>query len=99
MEQSHDYHMTSGGADSGLWSQSSSLPAEHQHHINFDRIIKNVKELNILAGEGSSEVTTTPKGAKLKVSLTVSLCIHRCTKRHKYIQMHALASLVVLATV
>lgn len=66
-EQSHDDHMT-GSAGSGLWSQSSSLPAEQQHLVNFDLIIKNVKELNILAGEGSSEVARTAKGAKLKVS-------------------------------
>lgn len=67
-EESYEYHMTSGATGSGLWSQKSSLPAEHQQHINFDLIVKNVMELNVLAGEGSSEVTKTPEGAKLKVN-------------------------------
>lgn len=66
-EQSHDCHMTSHSMGSGLWSPSSSVPAEHQCSLNFDLIIKNIKDLNVLAGEGSSEITKTQKGAKLKV--------------------------------
>lgn len=73
-EQSHEHHMTSGDGSirsgSDVWHPSVSLPSEQQCQdlVNFDMIIKNIKELNILAGEGSSEITRTPKGAKLKVS-------------------------------
>lgn len=59
---SHDSHVSSDGHS--MWSPSNSLATG----VDFDAIVRNVKELNILAGEGSSEVTRTSKGAKLKVS-------------------------------
>ena len=70
-EHSRDCHTTNHAttAGSGLWSPGSSVPAEHQYSLNFDLIIKNIKDLNVLAGEGSSEVTKTQKGAKLKVQI------------------------------
>ena len=58
-----------GGECSDMWSPSNSLPVDRESSIDFDLVIKNVKELNILAGEGSSEVTRTPQGAQLKVSV------------------------------
>lgn len=61
---SHDCHVSSHG----MWSPGSSLATGHEVGVDFDTIVRNVKELNILAGEGSSEVTRTQKGAKLKVS-------------------------------
>ena len=67
---SHDSHVTSevpSGAGN-MWSPNSSLVAGQEVGVDFDAIVRNVKQLNILAGEGSSEVTRTPKGAKLKVS-------------------------------
>ena len=54
------------GQPSGVWSPDRSL-SQQQEDVNYDRIIKNIRELNILAGEGSSTVTKTPEGAKLKV--------------------------------
>ena len=60
-EESHDKHMTN---NSKLWSQKSSLPLEQ---VDFDLIIKNIKDLSVLAGEGSSAVSKTSKGAKLEV--------------------------------
>ena len=35
--------------------------------MDFDLVMKNIRELNILAGEGSSDVTRTKDGARLKV--------------------------------
>lgn len=51
----------------GVWSPISSLPPIQEFSVDYDKIIDNVKQLNVLAGEGSSEVTKTPKGAQLKV--------------------------------
>ncbi len=69
-------HQQSFGPASGsMWSPSSSLDpnqegeGQRETPVDFDVIIKNVKELNILAGEGSSEVTRTRKGAHLKVDI------------------------------
>ena len=50
----------------GVWSPNSSI-VNHELDVDFDLIVSNIKQLNILAGEGSSEVTRTPKGAQLKV--------------------------------
>jgi hypothetical protein len=62
-----DGHVTGSHSTGTMWSPNSSLVAG-QEAVDFDTIIKNVKELNILAGEGSTEVAKTPKGAQLKVS-------------------------------
>ena len=35
--------------------------------MNYDLIIRNVKELNIIAGEGESKIEKTKDGARLKV--------------------------------
>ena len=35
--------------------------------MDFDLVMKNIRELNILAGEGCSDVTRTKDGARLKV--------------------------------
>ena len=51
----------------GMWSPSSSLSTNLEFSVDFDLIVDNIKQLNILAGEGSSEIAKTPKGAQLKV--------------------------------
>ena len=51
------------------WYPKSSLPSELS--IDFDCILRNVKELNILAGEDSAQIMNTPTGAKLTVSTIV----------------------------
>ena len=48
------------------WHPKSSLPLEL--YIDYDRILRNVKELNMLAGEDSAQIMNTPTGAKLTVS-------------------------------
>ena len=34
--------------------------------MDFDVVLKNIRELNILAGEGCSDVSRTKDGARLK---------------------------------
>lgn len=41
--------------------------ATREFKMDFDVVLKNIRELNILAGEGCSEVTRTKDGARLKV--------------------------------
>ena len=54
----------------GVWVPGRSLVGGGEFVVDFDAIVHNVKELNLLAGEGKSHVTTTAdKCAKLKVSL------------------------------
>ena len=58
-------HKSSGN---GVWVPGNSLVGGGEFIVDFDAIVCNVKELNLLAGEGKSHVTTTAdKCAKLKV--------------------------------
>ena len=41
--------------------------ATREFKMDFDVVLKNIRELNILAGEGCSDVTRTKDGARLKV--------------------------------
>lgn len=43
--------------------------ADSSFKVNFDVIIENIKELNILANEGVAKVQQTLGGARLKVRL------------------------------
>lgn len=56
-------------SDSSVWFPGDSVAkvGGAKDSIKFDLIIQNVKELNMLAGEGSSGVHNTPTGARLKV--------------------------------
>ena len=49
--------------------------AAYKFEMNFDVVLQNIKELNILAGEGCSEVSRTKDGARLKVHVVQSLLI------------------------
>ena len=40
-------------------------------HVDYDLVIRNIEELNILAGEGVAKIQQTPDGARLKVGLLV----------------------------
>lgn len=45
----------------------SSTPTAFQLQVDFDLIVKNIEELNSLAGEGEHVISHTTKGARLKV--------------------------------
>ena len=48
-------------------------PAQHEFQMDFDVVVKNIRELNILAGEGCSDVSRTRDGARLKVDVLLNL--------------------------
>lgn len=45
--------------------------------MNFDLVLQNIRELNILAGEGESFVQATARGAKLSKKDPVQLTLYR----------------------
>ena len=54
----------------------SSLATSAPFKVNFDLIVKNIEELNNLAGEGEHVIAHTSKGARLKVDpLQISVLI------------------------
>ncbi|XP_020622352.1 UBX domain-containing protein 11-like isoform X1 [Orbicella faveolata] len=61
-----------------VWNPNSSVvnTAAYKLKMNFDVVLKNIRELNILAGEGCSEVSRTKDGARLKVRDSVPLTLY-----------------------
>ncbi|KAK3747756.1 hypothetical protein QZH41_008788, partial [Actinostola sp. cb2023] len=57
-----------------MWNPVASIPQE-TYQMNFDLVIKNIKELNILSGEGCAVVSKTKDGARLKVPDPVPLTL------------------------
>lgn len=72
--RSSDYNVGSGHET--MWSPSTSIATPQKFSVDFDVVIKHIKELNILAGEGSSEVTRTSNGAQLKVLKPVPITLY-----------------------
>ena len=65
---------TNRSFDSFLWlcfplmlDSSLVTSAPYDFQMDFDVVLKNIRELNILAGEGCSDVSRTKDGARLKV--------------------------------
>ncbi|NWH26570.1 UBX11 protein, partial [Grus americana] len=48
-----------------------------KHRIDFDLILENVKDLNVLAGEGISQVKHTPGGARLRQPEPLPLTLYQ----------------------
>ncbi|XP_066191416.1 UBX domain-containing protein 11 [Sylvia atricapilla] len=48
-----------------------------QHQIDFDSVLENIKYLNSLVGEGSSEIEHTPWGARLRRPEHLLLTLYR----------------------
>ena len=46
------------------------MSSDSDFHVDYDRIIQNIEELNALAGEGVGQVQHTADGARIKVSVT-----------------------------
>ncbi|XP_036414369.1 UBX domain-containing protein 11 isoform X2 [Colossoma macropomum] len=70
-------HDTAEPADSGhtLWQPGASLV--RRFSMNFDLALQNIMDLNILAGEGQSYVTSVPGGAKLTQQDPVPLWLYK----------------------
>ncbi|XP_027763504.1 UBX domain-containing protein 11 isoform X2 [Empidonax traillii] len=58
-----------------LWKPGEAVVSKHR--IDFDLILENVKYLNLLAGEGSSQIKHTLRGARLKQPEPVPLTLYQ----------------------
>lgn len=78
LEESPSEGRSSLNSHQGIWKPDSSLVgnATREFKMDFDRVLNNIRELNILAGEGCSDITRTKDGARLKVRDPVPLCLY-----------------------
>ncbi|XP_009880493.1 PREDICTED: UBX domain-containing protein 11 [Charadrius vociferus] len=58
-----------------LWKPGEAVVSKHQ--IDFDLILENVKDLNVLAGEGVSQIEHTPGGARLRQPEPLPLTLYQ----------------------
>ncbi|XP_040443751.1 UBX domain-containing protein 11 [Falco naumanni] len=58
-----------------LWKPGEAVVSKHQ--IDFDLILENVKDLNVLAGEGISQIEHTPGGARLRQPEPLPLTLYQ----------------------
>ena len=49
--------------------ESSIVGEETPPSIDYDKLLDNIKDLNVLAGEGISRIQRTTDGARLKVCM------------------------------
>lgn len=66
------------GSLGDMWDPNSSRTNSraqsnnsNPHNIDFDKILENIKELNVLAGEGETQIEKTKSGARFKVRVKV----------------------------
>ncbi|XP_060756611.1 UBX domain-containing protein 11 [Neoarius graeffei] len=57
-----------------LFSGASSV---RSFSVNFDLVLQNIRDLNVLAGEGGTRITFVPGGAKLTPQPAVDLQLYR----------------------
>ncbi|XP_052831493.1 UBX domain-containing protein 11 isoform X2 [Octopus bimaculoides] len=62
--------------DPCLWSSEESIP-EKSVKVDYDVVIQNIKELNLLAGEGVANVEPTKDGARLKYTESAALTLYK----------------------
>ncbi|XP_014804099.1 PREDICTED: UBX domain-containing protein 11 [Calidris pugnax] len=58
-----------------LWKPGEAVVSKHQ--IDFDLILEKVKDLNVLAGEGISQIEHTPGGARLRQPKPLPLTLYQ----------------------
>ncbi|XP_071624136.1 UBX domain-containing protein 11 [Heliangelus exortis] len=58
-----------------FWKPGEAVVSKPQ--IDFDQILENVKDLNVLAGEGTSQIEHTPGGARLRQAEPLSLTLYQ----------------------
>ncbi|KAL0984707.1 hypothetical protein UPYG_G00145670 [Umbra pygmaea] len=73
-QQEGDEQMES--SERRVWQQEVSM-ARRTFQMNFDLVLQNIRELNILAGEGESHVIATFRGAKLAQQDPIPLRLYR----------------------
>ncbi|CAI9738350.1 domain-containing 11-like [Octopus vulgaris] len=67
---------STGTYDPCLWSPEESIP-EPSLKVDYDVIIENIKELNLLAGEGVANVESTKDGARLKYTEPATMTLYK----------------------
>ncbi|PFX28784.1 UBX domain-containing protein 11 [Stylophora pistillata] len=67
---------SSTAAPSSISRQGVWNPTPRDFQMDFDVVTKNIRELNVLAGEGCSDVSRTKDGARLKVRESVPLVLY-----------------------
>ncbi|TRY96054.1 hypothetical protein DNTS_021169 [Danionella cerebrum] len=76
-----DYGMIWVGSDEGQEKVESQNPVKRIDkkifQINFDLVIQNIQDLNLEAGDGESQVTAVPGGAKLTRNASVPLWLYK----------------------
>jgi len=72
-----------GDNEEPLWNPDSSISEQchpqHQHkefHMDYDLVLKNIAELNEIAGEGQHFIKHTKDGARLQVKESVPLILY-----------------------
>ncbi|CAC5409943.1 unnamed protein product [Mytilus coruscus] len=68
----------SSGSSEELWRPESSLAGDDDPPppIDYDKILENIKDLNVLAGDGISRIQHTTDGARLKMPDPVDLALY-----------------------
>uniref|UniRef100_T1J3W0 UBX domain-containing protein 11 n=1 Tax=Strigamia maritima TaxID=126957 RepID=T1J3W0_STRMM len=59
-----------------LWKPDSSVSTNKEFHVDYDLVVGNIKELNILAGDGKSQIDVTSGSAKLKTIEPIPLTLY-----------------------
>ncbi|XP_072018907.1 UBX domain-containing protein 11-like [Amphiura filiformis] len=63
--------------ETDLWRPGTSLVGQTSSlHIDFDKIIKSIRELNVLAGEGEKKIQHTVNGARLRAQEPIPLTLY-----------------------
>ncbi|XP_033741236.1 UBX domain-containing protein 11-like isoform X2 [Pecten maximus] len=62
----NDEGSSSTSSEGDTWRPGTSVSNQPDFEIDFNVIIENIKELNVLAGEGVSKIQHTTDGARLK---------------------------------
>ncbi|XP_026083872.1 UBX domain-containing protein 11 isoform X2 [Carassius auratus] len=77
----NDYGMIWVGRYEEREQANSHLPgatnARKSLRMNYDLVLQNIQELNIVAGEGESHVTAVPGGAKLTQQSSIPLWLYK----------------------
>ncbi|XP_062394485.1 UBX domain-containing protein 11 isoform X2 [Sardina pilchardus] len=73
-ERSSDMDDVDKHTKQGLWEPATSRTGEFR--MNFDLVLANIRELNVLAGEGESYVKVVPGGAQLAQRTAIPLQLY-----------------------
>nr|XP_002132128.1 UBX domain-containing protein 11-like [Ciona intestinalis] len=57
----------------GSWAQD---PPPENFKVDYDLVLRNIQELNIIAGDGQADIVKTKGGAKLQAQKTVPLILY-----------------------